>query len=237
MVMSNVPTQVVLGAPGLKVGRAKRLAEMATEEARRYAPRASGQAALRMAPIWGPGWFGIHWLDPYLYFQERGIRPFTMNSLAGKTIPMWVNDPTGEEAAKQKQPRTRTTADGRLQTLIFRRAALHGQRKSVMRQTGNGMERVSVPASYPGAPGRIAVNRSQGILRAGSVIGPHINRAHIMRGNVGVRWRHPGMDPAGFCARGMHIAAISDGLPVEGIEYLTEMEMQASNYNVVVARG
>ena len=217
--------------------RAKWLAKIATEEAQRYAPRASGQAALRMAPIWGPGWFGIHWLDDYLFLQEMGIRPFTMHALAGRTIPMWVNDPNGEEAAKQKNPRTRTLADGRRQTLIFRRAARHGQRKTVMRQVGGAMQRMSVPASYPGAPGRIAVNRSQGILRAGSVIGPHVNRGRILRGNVGVRWRHPGIDPAGFCARGMHLAAIRDGLPVEGIEYLTELEMQASNYNVVVARG
>jgi hypothetical protein len=235
--MTNVPTQIVLGAPGLTTERAKRLAISATEVAKGFAPRASGQAALRMTPIWGEGWFGIHWLDDYLYFQEMGIRPFTMHSLAGKTIPMWVNDPDGTEAAKQKNPRTRTTVDGRRQTLIFRRAARHGQRKTVNRQTGRGVERVSVPASYPGAPGRIAVNRSQGILRAGSVIGPHINRGQIMRGNVGVRWRHPGLNPAGFCARGMYAAAVNDGLPVEGIEYLTDLEMQASNYRVLVMRG
>ena len=226
-----------MGAPGLHPLRAKRLAERAAQEAYRNAPKASGRAAVRIRPIWGEGWFGVQWMDEYLYFQESGIRPFTMNSLAGKTIPMWVNDPDGREAQKQKNPKTRTTQDGRRQTLIFRRAARHGQRKMVWRQTGAGMQQVNVPASYPGAPGRIAVNRSQGILRASNVIGPFRNWGQIVSRNVGVRWRHPGIEPSGFLARGIQTAALASGLPIETIHYLSEREAMASNYRVLVSKG
>jgi hypothetical protein len=233
----DVPTRAVIGVPGLDSLRARRLAEHAANVAYLNAPRSSGRAARRIRPIWGEGWFGVQWLDEYLWYQEAGIRPFTMNNLAGKTIPMWVNDEDGTEARKQKSPKTRITQDGRRQTLIFRRAARHGQRKNVWRQTGTGMQQVSVPASYPGAPGRIAVNRSQGILRAASVIGPHLNRGNILGGNVGVRWRHPGLEPGNFLARGIQMAAVNAGLPVSNVQYLTEREAMASNYRVVVSKG
>lgn len=90
------------------------------------------------------GSFGIG-IEPrayYLYFQDRGIRPFTMYELEGRTIPIRL--PNG--------------------TVIFRKA------KNV------------------GKPGRIKDRDEKG---------------RIMKGNVGVKWRHPGLPPKNFIEWGI----------------------------------
>jgi len=215
----NFPDRIVMGVPGVDETLARALAINATRQARMFAPKLTVQSSSNFVPIWGEGWFGIRWEHQYIWFQEAGIKPFTMRSLAGKVIPMWVDDTDGSEASKQKQPKTRTTASGRQQTLIFRRAARIGQRKDVWRNVGGRMVKVNVPASYPGAPGRIAVNRSRGLIRQGDVSPGVGNPGQIAKGNVGVRWRHPGLNPSRFLARGVHAAAVQYGIPVGAVSY------------------
>jgi hypothetical protein len=117
-----------------------------------------------------------------------------MKSLAGKTIPMWIDDPDGE-VAKEEGPKakTRVTADGRRQTLIFRHAAPIGSRKMVFKRG----QWVSVPRSYPGAPGRINNRSSNGRIAAG---------------NVGVRWRHPGIESRHYLNRSIEEVAFRYGI-------------------------
>lgn len=162
-----------------------------------------------MKGIWGEGWFGISWparVD-YLWFQEKGTRPFTMRSLAGKTIPMWINDPTGKVARENPKAERRVTASGKRQVKIFRKAAKIGQRKRVaVRDAAGRLVRwQEVPASYPGAPGRIA-RRGAG----GKIV------THPPSGHSGVRWRNPGLHPRQFMehslqqvARRHHIAEMT----------------------------
>lgn len=152
------------------------LAQEAVQIAHNDLPKISGRLANSLVPVFGETFWGIHFPDKVSWYLERGTSPFTMNSLQGKVIPMWVDDPNGEEAKKIKNAKTRITLDGRKQTLIFRKAAKKGERKLVFR---NG-QWVSVPKSYPGAPGRINVRSANG---------------RIGQGNNGVRWRHPGIDP------------------------------------------
>lgn len=208
-----------MGVTDLDPERARRIAVEACLYARNYAPKMSGNSSAKFYPVWAPGIFGLEWQHPYVWFQEAGIRPFTNRALAGKTVPMWINDPKGEERRKNPKAQTRRTADGRMQVLVFRRAAKLGQRKNVWRNVNGQMIRRSVPASYPGAPGRIAVNRSQGIMRAGDIDPGAKNPGAIARGNVGVRWRHPGLDPRRFIARALYTAAVNNGLPVADIDY------------------
>lgn len=235
--MNELPDRAIMGAPGLDIDRAWYIATKAMYDARTHMPRVTSASAFNLIPIAGEGWFGVAWTHPHIWYQEMGTRPFTMRSLAGKAIPMWVNDPTGEVANKQRNPRRRITDDGRHQTLIFRRAARFGQRKDVWRQEGGRMVRRSVPMSYPGAPGRIAVNRSQGLMRQGSVNPGQGNPGWIARGNVGVRWRHPGLQPGRYVARGIFDSATAHGLPVMDVQYLTLAEAHALNYNILVTKG
>ena len=165
----------------------------------RAAPKLTGEAASNMAPIFGTGFFGIRWTLPYLWYQEMGIRAFTMNKLAGKTIPMWIDDPTGRERSQNPRAQTRVTESGRIQILIFRRAANKGQRK--MRKMPDGTMR-DVPASYPGAPGRIAKREAARPWTTSGKVG-----GQIAKGNVGVRWRHPGMESRYFMHDALEIAA------------------------------
>lgn len=159
------------------VALAAALADQATQLARRLFPKVSGASAADLQPFYGVGFFGIHWTSPVVWFQEAGTKPRTMRSLAGKTIPMWVDDPRGTLRKKNPKAQTRITRSGKAQTLIFRRAARQGQR----RPDGS-------VASYPGAPGRIASREaSRPNTSAGKVGGA------IALGNVGVRWRHPGL--------------------------------------------
>lgn len=150
--------------------------------------------------------------NTYVWFQDHGISPFTMRSLAGKVIPMWINDPTGAERSKNPKAKTRTTASGVVQVLIFRKAARLGSQITKRKRdpkTGRMVE-TSKPASYPGAPGRInrremgAPHTTPG--RLGGAIAP---------GNGGVRWRHPGIAPRLFLNHGVTMAAQRHGiLPV-----------------------
>lgn len=198
---TSAPNALVVRVPGLDRGSAHRLAVVAVERARSIAPKSSGRGAAGLAPYFGAGFFGITWDEPYMWFQEQGIKPFTMRNLAGKLIPMWVTDHDGSEARKiplkDRARRTRVDASGKRQVLIFRKAAKIGARKTV--RGPNGAPR-SVPASYPGAPGRISARHTVDGTSTGKIAARHNGRAH-----VGVRWRHPGILARGF----MHHALIS----------------------------
>lgn len=193
---------------------ARYLAINATEHARLTMPRVTGDTARRLQPLYGPGFFGIYFPDSHTWFMEHGTKPFTMRSLAGKTIPMWVPDVDGSLRAKNPKIKVKTTEDGRLLVLIFRRAARMGQRKNVRRPnrwTGT-METVSTVASYPGAPGRI--NR-----RVPGGFGP--SGGQIAQRNVGVRWRHPGLRAMQFLNSAIAETAFGSGLFI-GEVYATD---------------
>jgi hypothetical protein len=171
----------------------------------------SGDGAKRLTPVYGLGFFGIKWQDSWMWFQENGIKAFTMRSLQGKTIPMWIDDASGQERAKNPRAKTRTTASGKVQVLIFRRAAMQGERRQVTKKgPGGTLVSKSVPASFPGAPGRISVRESaKPYTTQGRVAGA------IARGNGGVRWRHPGLSPRFFMNNALTIAAQENGvLPI-----------------------
>lgn len=207
----SVPSHLVMRIEGLSEDDAEALAEDAVISARGMAPKMSGASAAAFAPIWGEGWFGVRWEDDYVWYQETGIRPFTMTNLAGKTIPMWIDDPTGTERAKNPRAETRVTASGKTQVLIFRRAAAPiGARKTVTRKVparrGGGTERRSVPASYPGAPGRISRTEARRPWTTPGRVG-----GAIAQRNSGVRWRHPGLMKRSFIRQGLVVAAEHHG--------------------------
>lgn len=208
------PDRLVMTIPGLDKQTARRMANQAVREARRKMPKRSGASAARLGPTYGDGFFGVKWQDSYVWFQEHGISPFTMFSLAGKTIPMWVDDQDGSERAKNPKAQTRTTMSGKTQVLIFRRAAKLGQTKQVpASRTRRGHRRgemVTVPASYPGAPGRISRREmASPMTTAGRVAGA------VAVGNVGVRWRNPGLGARLFLNNAITLTAQWNGyLPV-----------------------
>lgn len=207
-VLGRYPDRLVMSTD-LDADTNRLIALDAVDVARRIMPKSTGTAASLLEPIYGDGYFGVRWVSNYVWFQERGISAFTMRSLAGKTIPMWIDDPTGAEARKNPKAPKRVTASGKRQVLIFRRAAKLGQRKMVRR----GDEMVNVPASFPGAPGRIALREARHPwTRAGKVGG------QIAVRNVGVRWRHPGLIPRYFLHHSMELAAIGAGLPLRMIQ-------------------
>lgn len=188
-------------------------------------PKMTGASAARLQPIYGKGYFGIWWADSYVWFQDHGIRPFTMRSLAGKTIPMWVDDPTGQERVKNPKAQVRTTMSGKVQVLIFRKAANIGQRVTKYGKDPKTGQRIIIsdrPASYPGAPGRIGVREARSPnTREGKVAG------RIAKGNSGVRWRHPGIAPRLFLNNAVTLAAQWNGiLPVR--VYLTDRNWKGS---------
>lgn len=198
------PDRLMIEVPGVDKETTRFLSGIALELAQRSAPKLTGASYRNLIPLFGDGWFGIKWQDNHVWFQENGINPFTMRSLAGKTIPMWINDPTGEEGRKNPNAERRVTADGRRQILIFRKAAPIGSRKTVIR---DGVS-VDVPRSYPGAPGRINRREPIGSTRGGMGIG-----GRIARGNVGVRWRHPGLHRRSFIRRSLIMTCQYAGLP------------------------
>lgn len=233
----STANRAIMGVPSIGINEARSCAIEAQRLARSFMPRVTSASATEVRPIWGEEWFGLAWTHPHIWYQEAGIAPFTMRSLAGKTIPMWVNDPDGSTAAKNPRAETRVTDDGRKQVRIFRRAAEQGTRKTVPRMVGGMLTNVSVPASYPGAPGRIAVNRSQGIIRAGDVSPRVANPGWIAPGNVGVRWRHPGLRPSRHIARAVTLAAVHHSLPVDGVKYLDMWNGQVGPLITVVYEG
>lgn len=209
MRLSERPDRLIAVVPGMRPPQARRIALEATRMARKLMPKLTGAGAKKLQPIYGKGYFGIFFGEPYIWYQENGIRPFTMNSLAGKTIPMWVDDPSGQERIKNPKARTRTTASGKVQVLIFRRAAKKGQYKTIMRRNraSGQMEATRVPMSWPGAPGRIGLREAASPrTRAGKIGG------QIAKGNVGVRWRHPGLSPRKFLNSSLTLVSGAHGI-------------------------
>ena len=186
MMLCETPDRIIMIVKGLSGKRARNIANAAVRECRRKMPKMSGASAARIQPIYGQGFFGIWWADSYVWFQDHGIRPFTMRSLEGKTIPMWIDDPTGQERSKNPKAKVRTTMSGKVQVLIFRKA------------------------SNVGKPGRINVREAaKPHTRAGKQGG------RIAKGNVGVKWRHPGLAPRLFLNNAITLAAQWNGiLPV-----------------------
>jgi hypothetical protein len=202
----GTPDRMVMSLRDLPEMSARQMAQVAVSNARLKMPRVTGATASRMQPIYGTDYFGIWFPDSHVWFMERGTRPFTMRSLAGKTIPMWITDVDGEVRRKNPKAQVRTTEDGRTQVKIFRKAAKIGARKttrSVNRVTG-AVTISSVPASYPGAPGRIGgMNR-----------GPD---GRITSGNIGVRWRHPGLSGMQFLNSALAETAFTFGYLVKPV--------------------
>lgn len=207
--ISNQPDRLIIYMPGLRPSLARKVANDAVRLARQRMPKLSGRGARTLQPLYGKDFYGIFFGLPYLFFQENGIRPFTMTALQGKVIPMWIDDPTGQERIKNPKAKVRVTASGKTQVLIFRKAAMKGQTTTKKRKnpvTGQ-METVYVPASYPGAAGRIGKREAKAPLtRQGKVGG------RIAAGNVGVRWRHPGLSPRLFMNSSLTLASGVHGL-------------------------
>jgi hypothetical protein len=175
--------------------------------ARSLCPKLTGMGASGIEPIFGEGYFGLTWTMPYIWIQNAGARPFLMRSLAGKTIPMWIDDPTGKEARDNPHAQTRVTESGRSQVLIFRKAAPIGSRKIVKRRGPGGvMISVDVPRSYPGAAGRIANREAPSPWTTQGRIG-----GRIAQGNIGIRWYFPGLSPRHFLQQGLEQAAAMIG--------------------------
>lgn len=124
------------------------------------------------------------------------------------TIPMWVDDWTGEMHRADPKAKTRITANGRRQILIFRKVGKIGARKRVAVRDGQGrLQRWrSVPQSYPGAPGRI-VQRQWGPVGSTGRIALLLSMPH-----VGVRWRHPGLMPREFMQHAIQQVAMANGI-------------------------
>jgi hypothetical protein len=196
--LAENPDRIVM-LTDLGVDNCEILAEQAIETAKARMPRVTGGMASTLQVLAGEGYFGIYFPDRRTWFLEQGTKPFTMRGLPrDRAIPMWVDDQDGstyrEEQRHSKKPvQRRRTDDGREQTLIFRRAAKNKARKQVMRDG----RLISVPRSYPGAPGRIASRATTG---------------HILTGNVGVRWRHPGIRARAFLNTSMGDVALDHGI-------------------------
>ena len=208
--MTDTPVEMRARVARLTTQAAHQLAWKAVEYARRDAPKLSGLMARRLRPVWGAGYFGIRWLSSYAWFQEMGIKPFTMTALAGRTIPMWVDDPTGKERQKNPDAKTRVTKSGKTQVLIFRKAAKIGSKKKVRSKYSH--EWKEVPRHYPGAPGRIANREAPQPYTT-----PGRQPGWIARGNVGVWWRHPGLGGRHFMLNGIYAAAEEGSVPVSEV--------------------
>ena len=211
---SGTPDRMVLRAPDINDDEAKYLAINAVHRARQTMPRVTGATANRLVPLYGEGWFGIYFPDPQAWFMEHGTAPRTMRSLAGKLIPMWVADADGSLRAKNPKIKIRHTEDGRTQVLIFRKAARIGERRQVRKRnkdTGQ-MELTWTVASYPGAPGRISQRSSNG---------------QIGGGNVGVRWRHPGLRALQYLNGALAEAAWEANIPLTTVYATTGAEWES----------
>jgi hypothetical protein len=199
MQLADDPDRMVMLVDDLAEEETQVLASQAVDSARMRMPRVSGHMATTLQTLAGPGYFGIYFPDRRIWYMEHGTSPFTMNRLPrGKPIPMWVNDQDGSQAREirrtsKKPPQTRTTLDGRRQVLIFRVVAPDRSRKLAVRRG----KLTDVPRSYPGAPGRISA-RSQ--------------RGQIATGNVGVRWRHPGITARMFLNSAIAGVALDNGI-------------------------
>lgn len=202
----GAPSRLIMVVPDLDPLVAERLAFLSTKKARQLAPKLTNKLADGLVPLWSEDAFGIGWHADYTWYQEKGTKPFLMRSLEGKTVPMWIDDPTGDEQRNNPKAKTRVMAGGRVQVLIFRKVAERGQRKLVERRVGGRIVQVDVPASYPGAPGRIQHRHTQPIVPPGKIAG------QIRQGNVGVRWRHPGLQGLGFIVDSIQEVAFKHGI-------------------------
>lgn len=197
------------------------LAEVAVDNARKIMPKITGQLASTLQPVYGDGYFGLYFPDRVVYFLDRGTRPFTMRSLAGKTIPMWIDDPTGAERKANPKAKTRRTVDGRNQVLIFRRVGRKPNRKQahqarIAKLLGRPAPKGST-ARYPGQAGRIARREASAPDTTSGKLG-----GRVATGNVGVAWRHPGIGGRGFINYAMASVAIDYGLPVAQLCYVDD---------------
>jgi hypothetical protein len=105
---------------------------------------------------------------------------------------MWLDDPAGTIRQENPKAQTRVTMSGKPQVLIFRRVPQQGK-----------------PGS-PGTPGRIGRRESGRPWTTGGRRG-----GAIAAGNIGVRWRHPGLRPRLFMNHAITHAAQRGGiLPV-----------------------
>lgn len=217
-VLTPNPDRLVVQIDGMTAQAARSAANLAVSLARRRMPKLSGASASRLKPIYGIGYFGITWQDSYVWFQENGIKPFTMTSLQGKTIPMWIDDPTGKERQKNPKAKTRVTLSGKVQVLIFRRVAKVGdmttKRTKVKGSKPPQYRETVTPKHWPGAPGRIA--KRQAFIRYSQ--GPNGEQkadigttGKIAPGNIGVWWRHPGLQPKFFLNAGLTEATMKVG--------------------------
>lgn len=208
-IASGEPDRMIMLVPGISGARARKIANEATFMARSLMPKMSGASASRMYPIYGKGYFGVAWKDSYVWFQDHGINPFTMKNLAGKTIPMWIDDPTGKERNANPKAKVRTTMSGKIQVLIFRKVAKPGQtRTKIVRDKKTGsLRNKQVPASYPGAAGRINKRQASKPFTTRGTQG-----GQIAKGNGGVRWRHPGLAPREFLNHSLTYSAQLNGI-------------------------
>jgi hypothetical protein len=199
IVRSSAPDRLFLLIPGLDPHIARRMAMDAARLAKKNAPKMSGAGAKTIYPLYGRGYIGLTAKASYMWYQEQGIRPFTMKNLAGKVIPMWIDDPYGIERMKNPKAKTRVTASGKSQILIFRKAPKIGSTQPKLKKnklTGK-LEYRQTPKHYPGAPGRIGKRKA---VLGNTAPGHSVVRStgKIAKGNVGVWWRHPGLTPRLF---------------------------------------
>jgi hypothetical protein len=196
---TRAPDRAIMVIDGLSVADAKWLSSIAVIYARRHAPKLTGISASRIMPLYGREHFGLRWADDRVWFQNAGVNPFVMRSLAGKTIPMWIDDPTGTERQKNPNAKVRVTESQKIQVLIFRRVGRRGDKKTVTRRTGGQVQKIEVPNwNFPGAPGRITMREAaQPHTTPGRVGG------RIAKGNIGLRWYFPGLSPRNFIQHGL----------------------------------
>lgn len=201
------PDRYIITAPSLSARDAYRLAQQAVRLTRSLAPKLTGQGARNIYPISGAGFFGLVMPDEHMWHNERGTKPRTMHELAGKTIPMWIDDPTGSEAAKNPKAQRRITASGKKQILIFRRAAKHGEMKTVRRKVRGKWQTRLVNKHYPGAPGRIALREAKKPFTT-----PGRTPGAVAPQNIGVWWHNPGISPRMFANHAMTTVAQRRGI-------------------------
>ena len=184
---TEIPIKMLVYVEGLHSQAARTLAYEALRRCREVMPKL-WSTKKRIWATWGDGFYGLTWGDSYLWFQEQGIRAFTMNSLQGKTIPMWVDDNDGELQRKNSKIQVKIGSDSRIKVLIFRKA------------------------TKPGAPGRISRREARKpFTRPGKLGG------QIAPGNVGVKWRHPGLRGTHYLLYGLTETARVHGVSIKDI--------------------
>lgn len=78
----------------LPISLTRRVAIRATHNSRQYGNERGWRAQNGLYPYYGPGYAGVKSRYNYLMYQERGIKPFLMTALEGKTVP--IKDPDGK---------------------------------------------------------------------------------------------------------------------------------------------